>query len=185
MNADQTLREAQAKFLSANGLPADGGEHARAWNCRIGPVTLTLPNFAWRKRAIVRHDLHHVITGYECGAIGEFEMAAWEFAAGRFDHVCATAFCLPLVTMGAITAPRRTFAAFMRGRVSETLYGSPVDSTLLSMPLQAARRRFAPPAQPARAADRAAFLILATQGAAIIAAPVAAGLIALLVLGAI
>jgi hypothetical protein len=184
MNADQTLREAQAQFLSANGLPADGGEHARAWNCRIGRITLTLPNFAWRKRAIVRHDLHHVITGYECGLVGEFEMAAWEFAAGRFNHICATAFCLPLVTMGAVAAPRRTFAAFMRGRASETLYESPLDRALLDMPLHAARIRFAPSARPPRAADRFAFLLLVAQGAAILAAPALAGVIALLALGA-
>jgi hypothetical protein len=185
MNAEQTLREAQAQFLSANGLSFDGGEHARAWNCRIGPLTLTLPNFAWRKRAIARHDLHHVITGYECGLVGEFEMAAWEFAAGRFDHVCATAFCLPLVTMGAVASPRRTFAAFMRGRTSETLYGSPVDRALLDMSLQAARHRFAPPARRARTADRIAFLILAAQGGAIIAAPVLASLLVLVALGAV
>jgi hypothetical protein len=183
MNADRTLREAQTQFLTANGLPADGGEQARTWNCRIGPIALTLPNFEWRKRAIVRHDLHHVITGYECGIVGEFEMAAWEFAAGRFDHLCATAFCLPLVTMGAVVAPRRTFAAFVRGRESETLYGSPISDALLNMPLQAAQRRFAPlEVRPARAADRTAFLVLAAQGAAIMAFPALAGLLALAVL---
>ncbi|NOT42572.1 MAG: hypothetical protein HOP13_19015 [Alphaproteobacteria bacterium] len=179
MNADRTLREAQGQFLRANGLPADGGEHARAWNCRIGPVILTLPNFAWRKRAIVRHDLHHVITGYECGLVGEFEMAAWEFAAGRFDNFFATAFCLPLVTLGAVAAPRRTFAAFMRGRGSETLYRSSIDRKLLDMPLRAARQRFAPQARQPRAADRIAFLLLTAQGASILVAPLLFSLIAL------
>jgi ubiquinone biosynthesis protein Coq4 len=64
-----------------------------------------LPNFKWRRRALPIHDLHHVIAGYEFSSYGEFEMSAWEFAAG--PHVLSTLFCLPLVSMGAVVIRAR------------------------------------------------------------------------------
>jgi hypothetical protein len=50
----------------------------------------------WRRDAITRHDLHHILTGYSCTMTREMQMAAWEFAAGRYRHWAATLFCLPL-----------------------------------------------------------------------------------------
>lgn len=120
--ASPRVSEALAHFHARQGLPADGGRSAARWRITLGTLSLPMPNFAWRRRALPLHDLHHVLTGYPCTPVGEFEMAAWEFAAGRFPHPCATAFCLPLVGLGAVIAPRRTFAAFVRGRSSSTLY---------------------------------------------------------------
>jgi hypothetical protein len=71
------------------------------------------------------------------------QMAAWEFAAGRFPHAGATAFCLPLVGLGAILLPRRTFAAFLRGRRSKSLYGTRLSSDLLALPIAELRDRYA------------------------------------------
>ena len=67
---------------------------------------------------------------------GEMQMAAWEFAAGRYRHWAATLFCLPLALMGLILAPRRTARAFRAGLISTSLYGSEVD---LNKPLAALR----------------------------------------------
>jgi hypothetical protein len=58
---------------------------------------------------------------------GEMQMAAWEFAAGRYRHWAATLFCLPLAIAGFVCAPRRTVRAFRRGLSSTTLYGSELD----------------------------------------------------------
>lgn len=114
--------DALAAFHAAQGLPLDGGSTARRWAITLGPLSIPLPNFGWRSKALPVHDLHHLLTGYPCSPAGEFEMAAWEFAAGRYPHPAATAFCLPLVGFGAVLSPRRTFAAFLRGRGSRTLY---------------------------------------------------------------
>ncbi len=123
MTAAVTLRKALQDFYTENGFASDGGVSSSTWSlfgCR--DLKVYLPNFEWRRKAIPFHDLHHVITGYEFSPTGEFQMAAWEFAAGRYPNVNTTLFCLPLISMGAVVIPRKTLAAFIRGRRSRTLY---------------------------------------------------------------
>ena len=134
---DLTLRDALAAFRRANGLPADETAHA-SWTCRLGPLTLRLPSFAWRRQAILAHDLHHVLTGYPCTLGGECRMAAWEFAAGRMPHWGAALFCLPLVPLGFFWQPRRMVRAFRSGRRSSSLHGSAAIDRLLATPLSKA-----------------------------------------------
>lgn len=129
-----TLGEALAEFRRANGLSAD--EASRPfWTCRLGPFSSRLPNFTWRRRAILAHDLHHVLTGYPCTMRGEFQMAAWEFGAGPMPHWCAAAFCLPLIVAGLFWSPRRIWHAYCAGRRSHSLHGSDAIDALLSVPL--------------------------------------------------
>jgi hypothetical protein len=135
---DLTLREGLAAFRQANGLPTDETAHA-SWTCRLGPLTLRLPNFAWRRQAVLAHDLHHVLTGYPCTLGGECQMAAWEFAAGQMPHWGAALFCLPLVPFGFLWQPRRMLRAFRSGRRSCSLHGSNAIDRLLAAPLHAAR----------------------------------------------
>jgi hypothetical protein len=144
MDETLTAREALAAFYAGQGLPADGGSRARRWRIVLGPLAIPMPNFRWRSVALPMHDLHHVLTGYPCTPAGEFEMAAWEFAAGRYPHACATAFCLPLVGIGALACPRRTFAAFVRGRASRTLYARGLSQQVLETPVAQLRRRTLP-----------------------------------------
>ncbi|MGB1799676.1 MAG: hypothetical protein ACPHLK_02470, partial [Gammaproteobacteria bacterium] len=73
-------------------------------------------------KALPYHDLHHILTGYEFRPTGEFQIAAWEFAAGKYPNIYTTLFCIPLVSLGAIFIPIRTFKAFVIGRRSKTLY---------------------------------------------------------------
>lgn len=151
--ADATLQVAMAKFLARNGLAADSGASSKSWQMGRGLLRIRLPNFAWRKRAIACHDAHHILTGYPCTPAGEMQVAAWEFAAGRFPHAGATAFCLPLVGVGAVLLPRRTFAAFVRGRRSTTLYATTLSEAVLATRVVDLRKRFAP-SGPVRATLR-------------------------------
>jgi hypothetical protein len=145
-------------------------------------LVLRFPNFRWRRAAIQHHHLHHVLTGYACNVTGELEMAAWEFAAGRFPHWGATLFCLPLVAAGAVLAPRRSFAAFVRGRRSCSLYGRALNETLLRTPLEELRRRNLPTERSRDTArDRLSWLGLVAQSLALCLAP--ALLLVLLLLG--
>jgi hypothetical protein len=123
VDPDASLKEAVAQFYNQHGFPGDGGIGAQRWSpvgCR--DLKVYLPNFEWRRRALPFHDIHHVLTGYPFRPTGEFEMAAWEFAAGRYPNPLSTLFCLPLVSLGTCTIPRRSFSAFVRGRHSQTLY---------------------------------------------------------------
>lgn len=126
-----TAGEALLAHYAANGMDADPAQVSN-WVCRIGPLLIRLPNWDWRRKAITRHDLHHILTGYPCTMTGEMQMAAWEFAAGRYRHWAATLFCMPLALLGLVCAPCRTATAFRDGLASRSLYGVELD---LSMPL--------------------------------------------------
>jgi hypothetical protein len=113
-----------------------------------------------------------VITGYEFSPSGEFEMAAWEFAAGRYPHVLSTLFCLPLVSMGALMVPGRTYAAFVRGRNSKTLYSVSEVEALLDRTVRDVQHESVPMGRvPASVQDIAAFLLLVTLSTLLIASP--------------
>jgi ubiquinone biosynthesis protein Coq4 len=131
---------ALAAFRRQNGL-CEGEREARWWLVRAGDWALPLPNFAWRRRAIDAHDVHHLLTGYPCTVEGELLIAAWEFGAGRFPHWGATVFCGPLVLAALSTMPKRTFAAWRHGRRCRSLYDARTLTGLLDMPLAAARAR--------------------------------------------
>jgi ubiquinone biosynthesis protein Coq4 len=130
--------EALRAFRDANALHHNERE-ARWWKVRADLIVLPLPNFAWRRRAIDAHDVHHLLTGYPCTVEGELLIAAWEFGAGRYPHWGATLFCGPLVLAGLLLMPRRTLAAWRHGRRSRSLYLGADLGRLLDMPLAHAR----------------------------------------------
>ena len=60
-----TAAEALAAYYAANGIEANPARTA-TWICNIGPVSVEFPNWKWRRDAVTRHDLHHILTGYPC-----------------------------------------------------------------------------------------------------------------------
>lgn len=136
--SEPLVGEALFAFREANGLRHD--EHlTRLWRLRIDFMTLYLPNFAWRRRAIAAHDTHHMLTGYPCTVRGELQIAAWEFGAGRYPHWGATLFCLPFAIAGMLFLPGATWAAYRRGRREHSLYRAGVADRVAELPLRAAR----------------------------------------------
>jgi len=130
--------DALRAFRTVNGLHHDERE-ARWWIVRADLVIFPLPNFAWRRRAIDAHDVHHLLTGYPCTVEGELLIAAWEFGAGRYPHWGATLFCGPLVLAGLFYMPRRILEAWRRGRRSRSLYRNTDLDRLADLPLAAAQ----------------------------------------------
>ena len=158
-----------ARLRAQHGI--DGTYDAtRSWPFRIGPVTLSVPNFSWRRAAIQRHDLHHILNGFPFNMRGEFQVATWEFAAGRYPHLGASLLLLPLVVLGLIWSRRAIWRAFMMGRRATSLYRP----ELLHLDL-AAIRLFTPsmaqPVSAATARDVLAFAGLVTQSIGAILAP--------------
>jgi hypothetical protein len=165
--ADQTMGEARARYFEVNGFGADGG-YADAWvDFKLGPLSLPFPNTAARVRAVRYHDLHHVLTGYDTDALGEFEISAWEIAAGCKGYLAAWQLNLGGMFAGCLVAPRRVARAFMRGRASETLYDQPFDA-LLDSRVGEARARTGVDRSPRRMAfaDAALFGLALAGGAA-------------------
>lgn len=158
-NGDMPASQALALHYRQLGMPVDGGVTAARWSPLPRHLPwLQLPNFAWRRRALLLHDLHHLLLACPWTPSGEFRMAAWEFAAGRFRHPCATAFCLPLVGLGALLCPQHTFEAFIHGRGSRSLYADGLTPEVLGCSLATLRGRLLPAQPPvAAAADRLAY----------------------------
>ncbi|AKV00535.1 hypothetical protein AKJ09_07198 [Labilithrix luteola] len=162
---DATMREARARYFDVNGFGPNGG-YDQAWvNFELGPLPMPFPNTAGRIRAVKYHDLHHVLTGYDTDTIGEFEISAWEIGAGCKDFAAAWFLNLGGTASGLVTAPRRTFTAFVRGRRSRSLYGEAFEP-LLDETVGALRARHVGEATDASTgADKSAFAAACIAGA--------------------
>jgi len=128
--SEETMREARERYFHVNGF-GDNGGYDDAWvDFKLGPIPMPFPNTPARVRAVRYHDLHHVLTGYDTDIVGEFEISAWEIAAGCRGYLAAWQLNLGGMVGGMLTAPRRTWRAFLRGRRSSTLYDGDVESLL-------------------------------------------------------
>jgi hypothetical protein len=161
-----TMRAARASYFEVNAFGADGG-YADAWvDFKIGPIPFPFPNTRARVRALGYHDLHHILTGYETNATGEFEISAWELGAGCKDFFAAWQLNLGGLAAGLVSSPRRTVRAFFRGRASESLYGQPLDA-LLDRTVADVRARFVDQRSPrVTLADVLRLVALSIAGAA-------------------
>jgi len=125
-----TMREARGVYFEVNGFGDSGGYDDPWVDFKLGPVPMPFPNTPGRVRAVRYHDLHHVLTGYDTDIVGEFEISAWEIAAGCKGFVAAWQLNLGGMFGGLLIAPRRTLRAFLRGRHSRTLYGDDLEALL-------------------------------------------------------
>ena len=175
----QTAAQALTMKRAEQGLdPAY--DTAPTWPFTIGPVTIPMPNFSWRRAAIQRHDIHHILTGYPFTMRGEFQVATWEFAAGRYPHWGATLLLLPLVVMGLFWSPTAIWRAFVKGRGERSLYRPELRDATGRMPMEVLAEKTRLQGRRNRVADLAAFAWLILQSASIIAAPIAVVPIAIL-----
>jgi hypothetical protein len=127
-----TMREARTLYFQVNGFGDNGGYDDPWVDFKLGPIPMPFPNTPARVRAVRYHDLHHVLTGYDTDIIGEFEISAWEVAAGCKGFVAAWQLNLGGMFGGLLVAPRRTLRAFLRGRHSRTVYGEDLEALLQS-----------------------------------------------------
>jgi hypothetical protein len=159
----QTLARARDDYFRINGFGDDGGYNADWVDFKLGPIPMPFPNTPSRKRAVRYHDLHHALTGYATDLTGEFEISAWEIASGCADHVAAWYLNLSGMVGGLLSAPRRTVAAFVRGRHSRSLYRVAYDDALLGRTVGEMRHELGLDAPSARAgAGDVAWLALAS-----------------------
>jgi len=125
-----TLREALRDHLEESGFPADLGNTERWVTIRIGPIPFCLPNLPIRQRAMLPHDLNHVVSGYGHDLVGESEVGASEIGGGCGRFLAAWVLAWSVITPGAVVAPKRIFDAFVRGRHTGNLFSRDLDSLL-------------------------------------------------------
>lgn len=112
----ETVRAGRDRYLAENSLSPESYT-APGFPIYVWKWSIRLPNpglLRW-------HDLHHVVTGYGTGLIGEAEVSAYELRAG-----CRSAMvfmlCVGAILFGMFVAPRRICRAWKRAKGTRTLY---------------------------------------------------------------
>jgi hypothetical protein len=118
-----TLQEELADFYQRSGFGPDVGARPRTVPVYTGCMLVPLPNIEVRRRYLKYHDLHHLVTGYSVGRIGEGEVSAWELGTGSV-FVSPTLGVMNLIALstGLALEPRRMWRAFRRGCAGRNLY---------------------------------------------------------------
>jgi len=132
--ADVLWSNVQAMQLCPGAASLDAWRNVRWGRMRIGRWRVpVLPLELGLRDALLVHDVHHVLTGFDTSYRGEAQLAAWELASGgcRFnaffwlDRAC-------FVLIGLALCPRALAAAVRDGRRARNLYGSRPDDLLAS-----------------------------------------------------
>ena len=122
-SGSQRIADALDDYYRSHELPPDGGASDRWFRVRVGPLSIPLPNIPARRRAVVLHDINHLITGYDTTLSGgEMEIGAFEIGASCGRYLIAWYLDLSVLALGLVVNPRRVFAGFVRGRRSTSLY---------------------------------------------------------------
>ncbi len=119
--ASWTVRRARDAYLGENGFTLEAYEAKWTDGSFLG-IPMKVPNTRKHRWAIMRHDLHHVATGYGTDMIGEAEISAWELRATRELGLYVSSIVLVGALLGAVRAPLRTLAAFRAGKAARFLY---------------------------------------------------------------
>lgn len=136
-----TVRMMKRAAFEKAGIPEDGGDSSPWVDFKLGPIPMPFPNTDARRATVKLHDVHHVLTGYRMDIVGEFEISAWEIAAGCGRFGVAWGLNLMGLTAGLVVAPRRVLRAFWRGCSSDSLYRAPsLLERVLELPVDEARR---------------------------------------------
>ena len=121
-NDHQLVGEALEEYFEKYGLGKDGGLNKSWGKVKVGNFYFPIPNPDARKRALVCHDIHHLVTGYTAEWQGEASIAAWEVASGCNDFYAAWVLDLGLMALGIWIFPKEVFKGFVRGMRSQNLY---------------------------------------------------------------
>ena len=118
-----TIKQALPLFYAKYGLQPDGG---------IGDPTVKIdlfkgfslyfPNFKARKQAVLRHDIHHLVTEYTAEIKGETEISAWELSTGCSQNWAAFTINTYSFMSGILFNPARIWKAWLKGRTTDNLY---------------------------------------------------------------
>jgi hypothetical protein len=110
--AEWNVSRALDRYLFENGFTREA--YDAPWTpAEVFGLSLRVPNTRAHRWALMRHDLHHVVTGYGTDLAGEGEVSAWEAAAG-LPHIglYTQGIVRSLALWGLVTRTARTRAAW-------------------------------------------------------------------------
>jgi hypothetical protein len=136
----ETVRAGRDRYLAENSLSADSYT-APGFPIYVWKWSVLLPNpglLRW-------HDLHHVVTAYSTGLIGEAEVSAYELRAGCRSTMVFI-LCVGAILFGMFVSPRRIYRAWKRAKGTRTLYHTEISyHALLEMSIADLREHLAMP----------------------------------------
>ena len=135
----QTPRKLLPAFYKQYQLSDDGGQSSSYVRIELAKkVFIYFPNFDARRKAVFKHDVHHIATGYTSTFKGETEISAWEIASGCRHYWVAWVLDMHAVMMGMLFNPAGVYRAFVKGRRTKNLYRDVfTDEQLMDMSLSA------------------------------------------------
>jgi hypothetical protein len=137
-----TPRELLNEFYLKNNLGQDGGNSEPYVRIELYKnISIYFPNFDARRKVVLKHDVHHLLTGYSTVLKGETEISAWELASGCSRYPAAFAINLHGMMMGVPFNLKGIFKAFVKGRRTKNLYADPfTNEEALDMPIADLRK---------------------------------------------
>jgi hypothetical protein len=138
----QTPRELLPAFYKQYGLGPDGGDSCPFVRIEITKrIVLFIPNFKARRKAVLKHDIHHLVTDYPSTFKGETEISAWEIGSGCKLYWAAWVLDLHGMMMGIPFNAKSVFTAFRKGRQTINLYHDHwTDEQSLDQPISELRK---------------------------------------------
>jgi hypothetical protein len=115
-----------AAFYAGNNLEADGGQGSSRVKIEVSKsFHFYFPNFDARRKAVILHDIHHIVTGYSASSLaGESEISAWEIGSGCKSHWAAFFINTSGFMIGIPFNFMGVLKAFARGRRTGNLYSN-------------------------------------------------------------
>jgi hypothetical protein len=118
-----TLQNELDAFYQRSGFGDVPGARPRTVRVYTGCLLVPMPNIEARRRFLKYHDLHHLVTGFSIGRIGEGEVSAWELGSGSaFVSPMLGVMNLIALSTGLVLERKRMWRAFRRGCNSRNLY---------------------------------------------------------------
>ena len=114
----ETVRQGRDRYLAENSLSLDSYNDPK-FPIYVWKWAIRIPNPGF----LPSHDLHHVVTGYRTGWIGEAEISAYEMRAGCPSLLILT-LCIGAIMGALVVAPVRVCRAWRNARNTKTLYRS-------------------------------------------------------------
>lgn len=119
MGLDSALQD----FYRRHGFGEKVGARPRTVPVYTGCLLVPLPNIETRHRYLRYHDLHHLVTGYSVGRIGEGQISAWELGSGSMrESAVLGVMNLIALSTGWILDREKMWDAYCRGCRSDNLY---------------------------------------------------------------
>lgn len=119
-----TIEDALLTFNHQHNFGEIIGQHQQ-WFVGVytGCLIVPMPNIETRHKYLKFHDLHHILTGYSVGRIGEGKVSAWELGTGSMLRSPLLGIMnLIALSTGLFLDRHAMWQAFLRGTKSKNLY---------------------------------------------------------------